>query len=291
MPHTDVGLGPGPVYLVPKSPRNGLSEFESRLSECTKVPLERLEVFLDWSDERVRQETQLVSRVLRRFAEAVVNSMEDPDSASGFLHELDLKLVSRDHDWRAVFSTIKVQDRSFDDYKRALLVKYLQYLSFRKRLLEFIFTRRSGLEETDELPGIHLGSGVSALDLERASGLAESAPPGFVRLPMGESRELRLSTGQHEEILLAGHLFKLVGGQPPVVIDQNGVTCFLRPGRNMIGRHPEADVRIDQNYNDVSRAHCILEWRNGDLMMLTDLSSRGTFVKLRKAVPKGPLRR
>lgn len=283
MSRQEIGLGSGPVYLAPESRRSGLSEFELRLNQYTKVPLDRLEEFLDWSDERVKQETQIVNRVLRRFAEAVVNSMESPSSAGEFLQALDLKLVSRDHDWRAVFSTIKAQESEFDDYKRALLVKYLQYLSFRKRLLEFIYSRRRSLEQTEELPGIYLGSGASDIDLGRAADRLEEAPEGYLRLPLGESREVRLPINRETNLMLANHAFRLMGGEPPAMVDQNGVTYFLRPGRNMVGRHPESDVRVDQNFSDVSRAHCLLEWRGGDLLILTDLSSRGTFVK-RKGV-------
>lgn len=277
--YQEVGLGSGPVYLSPDSRRSGLSEFESRLNQCTKVPLDRLEEFLDWSDDRVRQETQIVNRVLRRFAEAVVNSMESPASAGDFLCELDLKLISRDHDWRAVFSTIKAQASEFDDFKRALLIKYLQYLSFRKRLLEFIYSRRRALDQTEELPGIFLGSGASGIDLERAADRLNQAPEGFIRLPLGESREVRLSPSMEADLMLAGHAFRLLGGEPPAMRDQNAVTYFLRPGRNMVGRHPESDVRVDQNFSDISRAHCLIEWRGGDLLVLTDLSSRGTFVR------------
>ena len=266
MSQGEIGLGAGPVYLAPDTRRSGLSEFELRLNQYTKVPLERLEEFLDWSDERVRQETQIVNRVLRRFAEAVVNSMESSTSAGEFLQELDLKLVSRDHDWRAVFSTIKAQEDDFDDFKRALLVKYLQYLSFRKRLLEFIYSRRRSLEQTEELPGIFLGSGVSGIDLERAADRLDAAPDGYLRLPLGESREVRLNADAEASLMLAGHAFRLVGGEPPAIIDQNGVTYFLRAGRNMVGRHPESDVRVDQNFSDISRAHCLLEWRSGDLL-------------------------
>ena len=282
MTRVDIGLGPGPVYMAPARRPDGVSQFESRLNDYTKVPLDRLEEFLDWSDDRVRQETQIVNRVLRRFAEAVVNSMETPSSAGQFLQELDLKVISRDHDWRAVFSTVKVQETEYDDYKRALLVKYLQYLSFRKRLLEFIYSRRQGLEATEVLPGIQMGSGSSGIDLERAAERLDVAPDGFVRLPMGESREVRLGAGESVVVMFADHEFRLKGGEPPALVDANGVTGFLEPGRNMVGRHPESDVCIDQGFSDVSRAHCVLEWRGGNLLVLTDLSSRGTFVELQR---------
>ena len=48
----------------------------------------------------------------------------------------------------------------------------------------------------------------------------------------------------------------------------------------MLGRHPESDVVIDRDFNDVSRAHAILEWHEGATVSNTDLSTRGTFVPI-----------
>ena len=95
-------------------PRNtaaadSLQDFEARLCTRTKVPAERLSEFLGWNEDKVRGEAKVVTRILKRFAEAVVQSMEDPGSMDGFLGGLDLTTISRDHDWRAIFSTIRGQ--------------------------------------------------------------------------------------------------------------------------------------------------------------------------------------
>ena len=132
--HAAPGLaqtGPNPVEI-----RNALNKFEGRLAERTKVPPNKLGEFLGWSEERLKLESKTVAKVLKRFAEAVVDSMEHPDSADKFLRELDLRSISRDHDWWAIFSTIRAQEAGYEGYKRAVLIKYLQYLSFRKRLIE-----------------------------------------------------------------------------------------------------------------------------------------------------------
>ena len=115
--------------------QDGPTEFESRLAFRTKVPAERLHEFLSWPIYKLRRESEHVSRVLKRIAEAVVNSMENPASTNAFLRDLDLKSISRDHDWRAIFSTIRAHESGYGGYKRTVLIRYLQYLSFRKRLL------------------------------------------------------------------------------------------------------------------------------------------------------------
>lgn len=277
------------AHEAPERPRNtaaadSLQDFEARLCTRTKVPAERLSEFLGWNEDKVRGEAKVVTRILKRFAEAVVQSMEDPESMDGFLGELDLKTISRDHDWRAIFSTIRGQaGGDACQYKRAVLIKYLQYLSFRKRLLDFIHARKAGLEETDELssdltrvPGSEEPSEREMVRLGVARGTPDS---DFERMPLGETVELTLGEEDMVDVMLARHRFELVGGVHPYVVDRNGVTCFVKPGRNMMGRHPESDLTVDANFGDVSRAHLVLEWDGATCFRLMDLSSRGTWLR------------
>jgi hypothetical protein len=260
-----------------------VDDFELRLSSRTKVPAERLSDFLGWDEEHVRQEAKVVSRILKRFAGAVVQSMEKPESMNNFLSELDLKSISRDHDWRAIFSTVRAhKGEDSEQYKRAVLIKYLQYLSFRKRLLDFIHSRKAGLEETDELSVDLTHLPRAAQSKEDSSvvrlGVAATRMNGFARVPLGETVEIALHGDDAFCFLLGRHRFELVGGARPYVVDTNGVTCFVRPGRNMMGRHPESDLTVDANFGDVSRAHLVLEWDGVQRFRLMDLSSRGTWL-------------
>ncbi len=257
-----------------------LQRFETRLSERTKVPSQRLGEFLGWSEVQVRREAKVVTRVLQRFAEAVVRSMEEPSSMQDFLAELDLKTISRDHDWRAIFSTIRGQDSDGDErFRRAVLIKYLQYLSFRKRLLDFIHARKAGLEETDEM-----SSDLTQVPSDDRSPVPlrrERLAPGddFRRMPRGEAVEISVGDDEVLEFLLACHRFELVGGKHPYVVDENGVTCFVKPGRNMVGRHPESDLTVDANFGDVSRAHMVLDWDGRACFRFMDLATRGTSLR------------
>ena len=262
--------------------RDGLSRFEQRLSKLTTVPVTKLTGFKSWPDDRLRRESKAVSKILKRFAAAVVDSMEDSDRADRFLRELDLRSISRDHDWRAIFSTIRAQTAGYEGYKRAVLVKYLQYLSFRKRLIEYVAASRLGLEETEEYSDITLFALRFGMQQAQAdvSGRPQdaTADSSFVRLPLGESIDLELPKAHEVSIMLAAHVFRLVGERPPVLIDQHGVTYVLKQGRNMVGRHPEGDVVVDPNFTDVSRAHLIIEWSGNALIRIIDFSSRGTYV-------------
>ena len=85
--------------------------------------------------------------------------------------------------------------------------------------------------------------------------------------------------------MLAGHMFRVIGATPPILVDQHGVTYFLKEGKNMVGRHPQSDVVANPDFRDISRAHLIIEWRGNHAVRVTDLSSRGTFVALQHLMP------
>ena len=136
----------------PSSSESKIRNFESKLATRTRVPTERLNEYMGWQPKKVKAEAKYVTDILKRFASVVIKSIDEPHTVNEFLADLDLKSVSRDHNWRAIFSTLRGQtDAGASNYGRAAMIKYLQYLSFRKQLLEYIYTRRAGLEETDEI--------------------------------------------------------------------------------------------------------------------------------------------
>jgi len=96
---------------------------------------------------------------------------------------------------------------------------------------------------------------------------------------------VELGNEQVLELVLGCNLFELVGGAHPYLVDENGVTCFLREGRNVVGRHPESDVTVDANFSKVSRAHLVLDWDGQLGYTLMDLSSRGSWI--REELPRG----
>ncbi|RKZ33822.1 MAG: hypothetical protein DRQ37_08460, partial [Gammaproteobacteria bacterium] len=197
---------------------------------------------------------------------------------------LDIKYISRDHDWRSVFEQIRSRSAGHRRHKHTLLIKYLQYLSFRKRLIEFIYARKAGLGETDELSDLTLfpkgkgGEPGLRMPWQQQDDNVVWRGMKYVRLSLGECVELKIEKAQSIKILLAKHSFRLFGTTPPALIDQNGVMYFFRGGRNTVGRHPESDITIDGAFRDVSRAHMIVEWCEGEPLRFTDLSSRGTYV-------------
>lgn len=254
-----------------------IEAFEADLAQRAKVPSPRLDELMRQDESFIREEAEAVTAILKRFARAVVDSMDDPHGADVFLRELDLKAVSRDHHWRTIFAELRARDKRFEQHKRVLLIKYLQYLSFRKKLLDYIYERKAGLEETANHPDLTIFPAPDDPTRTNAGGTALPVAE-FSRIPIGETVTVSLPESGSVKVLLSRRMFRLLGAEAPCLVDQNGTTHFLKLGRNMIGRHPESDVVIDRDFNDVSRAHAIVEWRGGAEVLVTDLSTRGTFV-------------
>lgn len=268
-----------------------LGEFLSQLSACTKVPAHRLEEYLMWPEQALRQEVRSVRKLLSKLSQVVVSSMEDTTSIDAFWQEIDLESISCDHNWRSIFSSLRHAGLTHFEHKRAVLVKYLQYLTFRKRLLELIYLRKRDTRNEQEpapeqtLPA-HFGDNGSAPD--------GSVPPpirhhpngrDFIRLPLGEPIEVPLPAGRELKLMLAGHMFRMVGATPPILVDQHGVSYFLKEGKTVLGRHPQSDIVANADFRDISRAHLLIEWRGNQAVTLTDLSSRGTFVSMQHMAP------
>jgi hypothetical protein len=85
--------------------------------------------------------------------------------------------------------------------------------------------------------------------------------------------------------MLAGHMFRVIGATPPILLDQHGVTYFLKEGKNMLGRHPQNDIVANPDFRDISRAHLLIEWQGKNAISVTDLSSRGTFIAIQHLMP------
>ncbi len=265
--------GPG-CLLVGGVPRR-----HEELSACTKVPPERIGEFLDWSSAKLHRQTRQVSRILVRFANAVLDSMESARAADEFVRSLDLAAISRDHDWRLIFCAIRDARETDSDFRHQALVKYLQYLSFRKRLLEFIYVRRFGLEETATYSGMQGNETMLPNPPEGEAGTGEG-DRAFRRLPLGESVEVALDARRTHKLVLAGYALYLQGVTPPTLADKQGTKFPLRPGRNLIGRHPESDIALDPCHSAISRAHLVLFWDGAEQVSVTDLSSTGTWLRV-----------
>jgi len=261
-------------------------DFEFALASRTEVPAGKIAELVRCTTEQLRTEASSVRQIERHFVEVLARSIQEPGSIGYLLREMDMKFFSQDHEWRAIMQALARQDRSFDEFKQLALVKYTQYLASRQDVLKGIYTHKSapGTVEQDSAydpePQFRetLIFNVSEPLAPQSEMADDDTPARLVRLPRGESVRLRPTPGDVVEIVLSRHPFQLRPGDAPVLVDLEGTEHPLQPGRNVLGRHPDSDVMIDAAYRDVSRTHAIVEFEPGGDLLLTDLSSHGTFV-------------
>ena len=244
--------------------RAPLEEFESKLSERTGMPDGTSDRIYSWPEEKLRARTRGAAKIIKRFATAVAASMDVSSTASTFVNRLDLNSISRDHDWRQVFGALRGEGSDYQQRQAVALRKYLQYLNSRRDLLEYICTERARLDETSAGEDKTQPNAVTLAKLKQ--------------LPVGDTVAVRLPESGTLAMRIGRHAFGLSDIRAPRLVDEHGHEYPLRQGRQSVGRHPESDVRLDPNLSDISRLHLVIEWRGGNLLHLTDLSSRGTFV-------------
>ena len=65
-----------------------------------------------------------------------------------------------------------------------------------------------------------------------------------------------------------------------VNIDNQDEEYILSKDRNIVGRSVggKNDVNVPNKYGRVSRRHCEIDWRNGELVVKDTNSTRGTYV-------------
>lgn len=242
-----------------------LSRYMAVLATRNKVPADKIAELATWPDDEIEREAEKVAAILNRFAVAVAEAVDNAAAADNFLRQLDLDLIERDHNWRDIFRSIRVQKVWRAEHKTAAIAAYLDYLSFRKRLVGYIMTRKASLARTN-------------------SWMHDDLVPhrihndGYVQLKKSEPLSLDVPPGGTVELLLASRPFRLIATQPGRLIDEDGQHYPFKQGKNIIGRHVSADIRLPDRYEDISRAHLLVQLVRGTRLSLTDLSTGGTFI-------------
>ena len=258
-------------------------DFEFALASRTDVPGSKISALMRLPDDDLLAEIEGIRDVKRRFVSVLLRSITKNDSISHSLRMLDATLFSNDHQWRAFIAALNADTAIHDAYKRVALVKYLQYLNSRHDVVRAIYRerRKAANEPLPEQFG-ETGHFVRFAQVDEQGRLSPTATGEVTRLPKGERVPLTVRDGDEVYLFLAKQQYKLKRGGGLKLIDENGVEQTLHAGLNVIGRAPDADVRVATDRKDVSRRHLLIELPDDEVALLTDISSYGTFVKNRQ---------
>lgn len=254
-------------------------DFEFALASRTDVPAAKIAQLMRLPDEDLVAEIEGIRDVKRRFVSVLLRSITKNDSISHSLRMLEATLFSNDHQWRAFIAALNADTTIHDAYKRVALVKYLQYLNSRHDVVRAIYRERRKAAN-EPMPDQFADSGhfVRFAQVDEAGRLSPKATGEVTRLPKGEKVPLTVRDGDEVYLFLSKQQYTLKRGGGLKLIDENGVEQTLHAGLNVIGRAPDADVRVATDRKDVSRRHLLIELPDDEVALLTDISSYGTFV-------------
>lgn len=266
-----------------------VARFSARLAALVKVPSKRIAEFVDSSALELQQQLAVIDDVDGRFEAILTAVRRDPDQGLRAFAELDLRIVSRDHGWRDILSKEELRQRDALPFLAVALEKYIEYLRFRRRLLEFILERRAMMESATRgdispfmatLRDVSKGE-TSAFD-RPARDLGAMASDVYRRLPTREAYLLHLPADEEMTLVLAGHPFRISRSAEVLTLkDENAAVYQIPPGSHTLGRSRDCDVVLDANLREISRKHLVMEWDGESRLTLMDVSHLGSFV------PKG----
>ena len=251
----------------------------------THLPVSKYDELRALSLEALRKQAIDIRKVEGRLLQILEFSFSEPLAVDYQLREMDVRVFTEDHSWRALVEALNEKGSEFAEYKRVALVKYLQYLANRQELIKRVYWNKSrksqaGLsEDSDEAIQGFIDTSI----FDGGSDLADQlkSDTAFERLPRGEPLDIRLLPGQEMTIRLSVHPFRLVRADGAYLVDEQGREHALKPRRSTVGRSSDNDVVLDAAYRAISRKHLILEFPSKDRVILTDRSSHGTFVPLK----------
>jgi len=277
------------------------AEFEFGLASRIEFPVRKAARLVERDADELKGMAIKLRAVEKRFAAVFARCLEQPHRIGELLGELESGLLSRDHDWRDIVEALCEHGPDYDDFKNIALVKYMQYLASRQAVLRSIYLEKvqGGLElqapEPEQQPaGEQMLASVlpvsyretALFDLDQGGGGGgaggdddDDGTQTLKPVPRGETICIRFIDGRELDIKLASHRYKLFPGKHFCLVDDaSGVTHLLRSGRNIIGRHSGNEVVIDPAYLAISRKHIIIEPISENAVLLTDISSHGTFI-------------
>jgi len=255
-------------------------EFEFALAGRTSLPPDKVASLVDSPDEALLREAEGIRRIEQRLEDALSGALEEATSVGGFMLELDMSVVSQDHEWRLIMQALNDAGRETEEYKKIALVKYIQYLNARQQVIRSIYGLRHRAMRGEQRNGHGTAdSPMRETVIFDVSSFARGDDQELARMPKGESIDIELESDSPLNILLAKHPFTLVASAEGIRFSGKGAQSeLLRPGRNVVGRDAGADVIIDHEFRDVSRRHLLVETDGRQHVCLTDMSSHGTSI-------------
>lgn len=247
--------------------------------ECrTGITSARYHALFERETKALWDEAQRIKAIEKDLVDILEDALCDGSPCGPAMRGLGLQKFSADHGWRDLIGQLVLADDRYDNFKRLALIKYMQYLGARQEIIRLIFaTKNRGKAPSHKAP--KNASAVLETMVFDASmtGTDPDASKNLQRLPRGEAVRLYALPGHAIDIRLAKHPFRLLNDNGWVLCEPEGRRHRLADAQTMVGRGRDNDIRLDGRFNYLSRRHLIVEPQDDHIILVTDLSSHGTF--------------
>ena len=251
--------------------------------ECrTGVTSSRYHALFEREAKELWDEAQSIKAIEKTLVDILEDALCDGSPCGPAMRTLGLHVFSADHGWRELIEQLIAADDRYDAYKRLALIKYMQYLGARQEVIRLIFaTKNKGKSSARADAPTAAPSGTAVMETMlfdvSTTGDGISGNGSLQRLPRGEAVKLYALPGHAIDIRLAKHAFRLLNDNGWVLCEPDGRRHSLGDAQTMVGRGRENDIRLDAQFGYLSRRHLIVEPQDDHVILVTDLSSHGTF--------------
>ncbi len=252
------------------------SDFEFALRARTDVPGARLAELSRMALADIKIEADAVKRTETHILSLIEQLLDQKLDTSDALRRLGLQVFSHDHDWRSIVEQVQSGGAEREPWRRLVLIKYLQYLGARQEVLRTYHWLKTKREEADREAPDGVADNIETDMFE--AGVLLPAGEGYTRLARAEPTLVRLPREQPLKLRL-GRLEVEIAVDPAAELRIPGRDPIpLKRGINIVGRSRHVDICLDGAVPTVSRRHLVIDLMAHQQALLTDLSSRGTYV-------------
>ncbi len=256
-------------------------DFKFSMAPRTAVPALRFNTLCAHTRAELESEASTIHTLEQQLGRILEEHQRHGIPCKVLLKKLGVRMFSKDHDWRAIFEQLGNARGVRDIYTRLALSTYLKYLASRQEVIrQVIDLGRSTVQPTQPLPADKTAFAPDrSTVIFNAGETAEKAQdPSLCRLPQGEAVFIRLENGEEISIRLAKVHFSLSHDEDWSLRADNGRCYTLRAGVNSVGRGRDNDISVAPDLRTVSRKHLLAEPLGLHGILLTDVSSCGTYI-------------
>ena len=255
---------------------NSASDIAFSMEGRTAVSSAKLSELFKLSTEHLEAQAKTIAGTKKALISILSRVAEEPDSIDRSLRELYPLIFSQDRNWRQIIQALKEGDEEFNPVRTTVLTKYVKYLYSLEDTIGNICSDRKqsiGAPDDDNEDATWMPD-----QIRSESGGDSQTNDEFKRMPYDKEVSVKLPPGERLDVRLASYKCHIIATNGNVQFIDNTRATILSKGRNIVGRGSKSTVKIDVAQKNVSRSHLQILIGDDQTLLLTDLSSAGTFI-------------